>query len=188
MLAWYIVNWILFGVNIATSKISGNKWQEDDDIGYSVATILGMGTFFNLCSILDALGDFEFLSSYKYYMRMAKFRQADKIYLTFKQVKQFYVINPKSWKVYNDGVTYTASDDSHFIILFRNPIDFYRTMLFFKHDSTKTSTPKISIEDQNMKKFLKYVRKDIDVLNTQAEKEFDEARMLMEKIQNGNLD
>lgn len=119
---------------------------------------------------------------------MAKFRQADKIYLTFKQVKQFYVINPKSWKVSDDGITYAASDDSRFVILFHNPIDFYRTIFFFEHETKKSSEPKISIEDQNMKRFLEYVRKDIDVLNAQAEKEFDEAKKLIRKIRDENLD
>ena len=188
MLAWYIVNWILFGVNFATSKISDNEWDEDDDVGYSVSTMLGFGTFFNLYGILSTLEDFEFFSCYKQYMRTSQSGAADNIYLTFKQVKQFYVISPKSWKVSDDGITYTASDDSRFVVLFHNPIDFYRTIFFLAHETKKSSKPKISIEDQNMKRFLEYVRKDIDVLNAQAEKELDEARMLMEKIQNGNLD
>lgn len=188
MLAWYIVNWILFGVNFATSKISGNEWDEDDNVGYSVATILGVGTFFNLCSILSTLEDFEFLSGYKRYMRTAQSGLVDNIYLTFKQVKQFYVINPKSWKVSNNEIVYTSSDGSRFVVLFHNPIDFYRTMFFFRNETKKSSIQKLSIEDQNMKRFLEYVRKDIDVLNAQAEKEFDEARSLMGKIQDGNLD
>ena len=182
MLAWYIVNWILFGVNIATSKISGNEWDEDDVFGFSFFTIFGIGTLLNLYYILCALEDFEFLSGYKRYMRTAQSGLVDNIYLTFKQFKQFYVINPKSWKVSDDEITYTASDDSRFVVLFHNPIDFYRTMLFFKDETKKSSKPKISIEDQNMKRFLEYVRKDIDALNAQAEKEFDEARSLVERI------
>ena len=180
MLALYIVNWVLFIINYIVLEVCNKELDEDEGGWCALTTIFGVGIPFNIYYILEALFECDKFSGYKDYMRKASYIQADKIYLSFKQVKQFYIVNPQRWDFYHNVLLYTNSTD--FVVLFRNPIQYYRTMRFFKNETAKSKAAQISKEDQNMKKFLEYMRKDIDALNAQAEKELNEAKQQLNTI------
>lgn len=180
MLKIWLIGIILFFINF----IALRKFIEDiDDFDewamtflFSLIPVTGiwLNIYYQVYVIHENLGVlFNFEKEYSKSVSDLCFRR--KVTLSYDQIKKFYVVNPELWTVSSDGILiYYPERDMPFVIFFKNVWEYWLTMAWIgRHSKKEKAAASNTAIDEDMSKFLEYIRRDIDTKKREAEKEIE---------------
>lgn len=181
MLKIWLVGIILFFINfISLSKLAERCKDEDWGILFALSLLPVVGIWLNIYGqvydVYENLGVlFNFEKEYSKSVSDLCFRR--KVTLSYDQIKKFYALNPELWTVSADGILiYYPERGIPFVIFFKNVWEYWLTMAWIGRRSKKEkATASNTAIDEDMSKFLEYIRRDIDAKKREAEKEIEAA-------------
>lgn len=94
------------------------------------------------------------------------------LYLTFKDFKNLFHVNPNKWTI-TDVVRYKTHKNESFIVNF-TLFDYFKVFHYLSKIKNKSQNSFNVFHESNLKKVLEDVQKDINKLKKQSKREFEQ--------------